>query len=147
MLKMFFAAFRSACSVSAAQAPEGSLSSPVPPLGMPADAAPLGGEAGVYSADSPASFCRFAGEDLKELPPPHVVNLPAQVALAGTLHVQVFVADEIVLRNELLGLFVVQLEALPRRLAVQLGDPLFGLLPAVAAPLLARHLCRSHALG
>ena len=69
---------------------------------------------------------------MKELPPPHVVNLLAQVALSHSLHVEVFVADEVVSGDELLCLFVMQLKPLPRCSAVQLGDALFGLLAPVA---------------
>ena len=69
---------------------------------------------------------------MKELPPRHIVNLFAQIALCHSFHVEVFVANEVVFHDELLGFFVVQLKSLPRRLTVQLCHTRFGLLAPVA---------------
>lgn len=114
------------------------LRAPVGLLGVSARMATLRGETRVYADDSPSSIYRFEGEKVEKLTPSNIVNRAGEVTLPHPLHVQVFMGDGVVAVDEGTGSLVVEVEPLPRHLAVNLGDVLLGLPAPLAAPLLAR---------
>lgn len=112
----------SVCCVAAVAAPEAGLADPVRLLGMPASVTALRGVPRVYRLNPLSGARCLESEKLAELTPPTVMEAAGQIPAPHTTDVGHFVGDDVTLPNQLQGDPVMEVQPLPRDLAVQFGS-------------------------